>query len=476
MTTQRTGIISYASYLPYFRLTRAEIANALGTNAFAGARAVASYDEDSTTMAVEAGRVALAATDVVPETVLFATTTPAYTDKTNATAIRAALALGHNGLAADMAGSVRCGIAALRAGLANPKPALVVTADVRTGRPSSPDERDGGDGAAALLVGPADESQLLAEYVGGASVSAEFLDRYRTPGAPYSVVWEERFGEHAYQPLVTQALADAFKDAGVAIGNVDKAIITGVHNRAVRAAARASGFSDDVLIDDLTSSIGNTGTAHLGILLAATLDRAKPGQLIAVLQLADGVDVALFRVCNALSQFTVKPNVADQLDHCRDDLRYATYLTWRGLLHREPPRRPDPERPAAPPSLRNDDWKFAFSGSRCTACGTRHLPPQRVCLQCDTVDAMTPEPLASAAGVIATLTTDWLAYTLNPPMVVGVIDFDGGGRFQCELTDVGDGDVNIGKRVRMTFRRLYTTSDGVHNYFWKARPERKGEQ
>ena len=22
----------------------------------------------------------------------------------------------------------------------------------------------------------------------------------------------------------------------------------------------------------------------------------------------------------------------------------------------------------------------------------------------------------------------------------------------------------------MTFRRLYTTADGVHNYFWKARP------
>jgi hypothetical protein len=40
-----------------------------------------------------------------------------------------------------------------------------------------------------------------------------------------------------------------------------------------------------------------------------------------------------------------------------------------------------------------------------------------------------------------------------------------------ELTDVDAGALAIGDRVEMTFRRL-TTSDGVHNYFWKARPQR----
>ena len=28
-------------------------------------------------------------------------------------------------------------------------------------------------------------------------------------------------------------------------------------------------------------------------------------------------------------------------------------------------------------------------------------------------------------------------------------------------------------RVEMTFRRLFT-ADGIHNYFWKARPVRTG--
>jgi len=64
---------------------------------------------------------------------------------------------------------------------------------------------------------------------------------------------------------------------------------------------------------------------------------------------------------------------------------------------------------------------------------------------------------------------DRLAYSLSPPVVVAVIDFEGGGRFQCELTDVDPRAVAIGDRVSMTFRRLIT-AQGVHNYFWKARP------
>src|SRR5205807_7369827 len=68
------------------------------------------------------------------------------------------------------------------------------------------------------------------------------------------------------------------------------------------------------------------------------------------------------------------------------------------------PRRPDPERPAAPPSFRAEDWKFGFTGSRCDACGTRHLPPQRVCVKCQAVDQMTPERLADVPATVATFT------------------------------------------------------------------------
>ena len=54
-----TGIISYGAYIPYWRLQRSTIASALGSNGAKGARAVASFDEDTTSMGVEASRIAL---------------------------------------------------------------------------------------------------------------------------------------------------------------------------------------------------------------------------------------------------------------------------------------------------------------------------------------------------------------------------------------------------------------------------------
>ncbi|MGH3265325.1 MAG: Zn-ribbon domain-containing OB-fold protein, partial [Trebonia sp.] len=167
------------------------------------------------------------------------------------------------------------------------------------------------------------------------------------------------------------------------------------------------------------------------------------------------------------------PTVAEQLEDGRP-IPYARYLTWRGLLEREPPRRPDPPRPSAPPSHRAERWKFAFVGSECRACGGRYLPPQRACLHCGAVDQMTELPFAERSGRVATYTVDRLTYSLSPPVIAAVIDFEGGGRFSCELTDVDPEDIRIGTEVEMTFRRLYTAG-GVHNYFWKARPVRKGD-
>jgi uncharacterized OB-fold protein len=82
--------------------------------------------------------------------------------------------------------------------------------------------------------------------------------------------------------------------------------------------------------------------------------------------------------------------------------------------------------------------------------------------------------LADTPATVATFTVDRLAFSPSPPVVLAVIDFDGGGRFQCELTDVDPASVRVGDRVQMTFRRIFT-ANGVHNYFWKARPLQQEE-
>jgi len=462
------GLLACGVYVPYARLERKAIGEALGVPGGSGTRAVASYDEDTTSMGVEAARAALRNARVDPQILYFATSDPAYLDKTNANAIHAALDLPASTMAVDVGGAVRSAAGALRAALDARGPALAVLSDVRTGLPGGGDEREGGDAAVALLVG---EGDVLAEPIGHASLTAEFLDRWRVPGEPYSRQWEERFGEFAYVPLGETALVEALKHAGVTAQAVDHLVVAGPHARSNKRVAASAGVRKEAVVDDRTSVIGNTGAAHAGLLLADVLDRAQPEQLIAVVSLADGADVTIWRTTAAVAARGGRATVASQLVS-PGRVSYATFLTWRGVIRREPPRRPDPQAPDAPAAARAEAWKYAFTGSRCQACGARHVPPQRVCVKCHAIDRMAPERMADVPAAIATFTVDRLAYSMSPPVVVAVIDFEGGGRFQCEMTDVDPAKVKLGDRVELTFRRLYT-ANGIHNYFWKARPEKK---
>jgi uncharacterized OB-fold protein len=191
--------------------------------------------------------------------------------------------------------------------------------------------------------------------------------------------------------------------------------------------------------------------------------------VVALVVLADGADVLLFRTTDALAAATPACPVAAQIEAAAD-LPYGKFLSWRGMVTVEPPRRPEPARVSAAAAGRSEDWKLAFVGSKERGSGELHLPPARMSAT-GTVDEMEPAPMADVAATVVTFTVDRLAYSPSPPIVFAVVDFDGGGRFPVELTDVDADEVAIGDRVEMTFRRLFT-ADGIHNYFWKARPVR----
>lgn len=455
-----TALVGYAAYLPRHRLRHAELGAALGTAGGSGARVVASFDEDSTTMAVEAAGNLLRdipSRGVRPNALYLATTSPAYFDKTNAAAVHAALALPADAFAADLAGSARSGMAAWRAAAASG--GLAVCADVRTGRPGSADERDGGDGAAALLFG--DPELAIAEILAEFSETAEVLDRWRAPGERAAGQWEERFGQQAYLPLLRRAAAAALERAG--LNRADHVVVVSPNPGVVKQARKTLTGA----LSTVGSPVGHAGAADAALGLADVLDRAEPGETILVLSAADGCDAILLRTTKRLAGFRQQRPVSEQLDDGMD-VSYPTYLSWRGWLEREPPRRPEPDRPAGPPSARAAAWKFSFTGSRCLACGFVHVPPVRVCKQCRAADEMEPRPLSSAWGRVATYTVDRLAFSPSPPLIDAVVDFDGGGRYTLEMADTDPYVLEVGTRVALTFRRLFTAG-GVHNYFWKAR-------
>lgn len=467
------GIISYGSYIPYRRLKRAAIAAVLGTPAGKGEKAIASFDEDSVSMAVEALRDALkGAPGIVPNGLLFATTTPPYAEKLSAATVGAAARLPIEIRAADVTGSIRAGLTAMLQAADAAKStggyAALAVADCRLGAPEGRVEQQGGDGAAAFILG---NDNVIAEIEASVSLTREYLDTWRNPDERFGHLWEERFAlTQAYAPLFGKAVTSVLEKAKAKPADIARVILDAPNPRAVEEFARAAKLDPARMADSFGLTVGQTGAAHAGLMLTAVLPSCKPGDRILMATVADGADAIVLRVTPQAAAFRPAHSVGRMVES-KGDVTYGNYLKWREILPTEPPRRPDPERPAAPPMLRSEKWKFGLVGTRCKVCGTPQLPPQRVCVKCHKFDQMEPYEFADRAGRIATYAIDRLAYSLNPPTINVVIDFDGGGRFLCEMTDCDPDKVAIGDEVEMTFRRLFT-ADGVHNYFWKARPKR----
>jgi hydroxymethylglutaryl-CoA synthase len=455
------GLVGYHAYLPAYRLQRGEIAAAVGSSA-RGVRCVAGYDEDSTTLGVAAALPVVRGQEPAVGSVWFATTDPVYADKTNATTVHAALDLQPGILAADLGATLRSGIVALLAAARDG--GLAVLADRRGGPVGGADERAGADAAAAFLFGDRDP---LAYITGTASVTAEFIDRWRAPGAADGAAWEERFGEQRYAELADQLLA-RLAEGGVELGGVCRFAIAGINARAVRSVASAVRKATGAKLEggDLVDLVGNAGAAQAGLALADLLDAAGAGETLLLISLADGADALVLRASDAIAEGRGEPLRA-QVDR-GVTIGYPQYLLWRERITAERPRRPDPDRPSAPFAWRNRRYKLSMTGGRCRKCGAIQLPLPRVCYRCHTADEFELVPAAGQIARIVSFTVDRLAFSLSPPLISAIVAFEQGGRLQCELTDVRQ-PLHAGDEVIPTFRRGATVG-GIRNYIWKARP------
>ncbi len=200
------GIVSYGSYVPYRRLKRAAIAQVLGVAAGKGERAVASFDEDSVSMAVEALRDALrGAPGPAVQALLFATTTPPYAEKLNAAIVGAAAQLPAEIRAADLTGSVRAGLSATAAGGGRGQWRRVARRGRDGGLPARRARRQGRADQRRRRRGVhRRRAECDRRNRGERSVTREFLDTWRAPGERFAHSWEERFAlTQAHAPLLT---------------------------------------------------------------------------------------------------------------------------------------------------------------------------------------------------------------------------------------------------------------------------------
>lgn len=469
------GITSLAAYIPEYRLKREEIAGMWGTRGIGGEKAVAGYDEDSITMAVAAVRECQRRGAGNSQGLYFASTTAVYQEKQSAAVVAGAAGLGEACETADFANSLRSGTTAMKsardaAAAAPGREILVVASDCRTGLPKSRFEALFGDAAAAVSIG---SEGVIAEIESCGSLCSEFTDMWRRASAPFVASGEARFvSEEGYFPIMEKAVAEIMTTRSLAPHDFCKIVFPAIDARQHAALAGKMGFDSSRVQAHFLAEIGHMGTAGALVMLAAALEEAKPGDRILLANYGDGADTFVLRATEAVTRFPFGRPIQERLRKTRP-IGYGAYLDWRGLLPLDaaalPPR--DPLSPAA--RWRERKMISTLTGVKCRHCGTPQIHPIgqniRICVQCQSKDDFEPYRFSNKKASLFTYAVDSLQPTKNPPGINGVIDFEGGGRMVCELTDYDPERVHIGMPLEMTFRKM-TEDDGVINYFWKAKP------
>jgi 3-hydroxy-3-methylglutaryl CoA synthase/uncharacterized OB-fold protein len=462
------GITHIGPYFPRRRLDRTLMATAWGTRA-SGTRTVAAIDEDPLTMAVDAVHACLgAAAPAGVDGLYFASASAPYLEKQVASMVATACDLPRTVTVADFGGSVRAGLAALRAAadavlagtLAAP---VVVAADARLAEPESELEPLLGDGACALVLGRGDG--VVAELVSAASVAEEFTYLWRTDAQRYLQVADMRFGDtYGYVRDVTDAVAAALRKAELPPQAVSRLALAAPDGRVAAEAAKRLGCDPArQLVPVLLGEAGIVGTPDPLLLLSRALETAAPGDVVVAAAYGEGADAFVFRATEALPAARPRP-LAERLARGIPVPSYTRYLRARGILAGDPPGE------TVPPYV---EWKelkqdVRLYGSRCEACGLVQYPQARVCIGCHAQERLVEHKLARR-GSVFTFTIDNLAPVAEHPMPMLVIDLEGGGRVYLQGTDAAEGEIAVGTPVELTYRRLHEAG-GNRNYFWKARP------
>jgi 3-hydroxy-3-methylglutaryl CoA synthase/uncharacterized OB-fold protein len=461
------GLTRAAAYFPRRRLDRALLGQAWGGRA-SGTRTVAALDEDALTMATDAALACVGTADPAGfDGLYFASTSAPYLEKQIASVIATAVDLPRGAAVADFAGSVRAGASALRAALdavaaGSLRHVLVAAADARAVEPGSELEAIVGDGAAAVAVG---REGVIAELVGMGSVSEEFTHLWRTDQQRWLQVADLRFGA-TYGTVrdVAEAVGTALRRAEVPPTKLAKLVVAAPDARAAADAAKKIGCDPGAqLIAPLVAEAGVLGSPDPLVLLIRALETVRPGEFVAVAAYGEGADAFVFRATDALAAARPRP-LADRLARGLPVPSYAAFLRMRGVL---------PYEIAGETVTPMVEWKelrqdLRLYGSRCEECGLVQYPQARVCIGCRSQDR-TVEHRLVRRGTVFTFTLDHLAASLESPMAMVVVDLDGGGRVYLQSTDAAPGEVGVGTRVELTYRRLHE-GGGNRNYFWKARP------
>jgi hydroxymethylglutaryl-CoA synthase len=342
--TRPVGLVGYGAYIPRYRIAAKEIAR-VWTDGQGGvpveAKSVAGPDEDTITMAIEAARNALRRSDVRPDqlgAVWVGSESHPYSVKPSGTVVAEALGATPWVSAADWEFACKAGSEALTAGMGMVgsgmvKYVLAIGADVAQGRPGDALEYTASAGAAALLIGLAEEA--VATIEAAVSYVTDTPDFFRRADRPYPVHGNRFTGEPAYFHQIQQASSKLLNELDRSAASYTYAVFHQPNAKFPQVAAKRLGFSDAQIAPGLLApQIGNTysGAALMG--LCATLDVAQPGDTIFLCSYGSGAgsDAYSLTVTEQLVQRRERALLTAAYLHRATFIDYAVYAKWRGKL------------------------------------------------------------------------------------------------------------------------------------------------
>ena len=446
-----------------------------------GEKAICYYDEDSITMAVAAVLDCLNGIDrQTADGLYLATTTSPYKEHLGATTVAMAADLRRNIYTADFANSLRAGTSALKSAIdavqaGSAKQVMVAATDSRLGTPGSGIEQNTGDGAGALLIGDKDVAvSIEASY----SVYDEIIDVWRHESDTFVRSWEDRFSNTmGYLPVMREAISALMQKHNYKPADFATAVFYAPDARRAVDMARSLGFDAKTQLQNpLFDVMGNTGTAFPIMLLIAALEEAKAGDRILLASYGNGSDVFILQVNEQIEKIRDRGGMKGHLASKRVVDDYVKYLRWRGIIPMD--KIPGPHAAySAVAARREREANVSLLGVKCQVCGTVQYPPQRICTKCHAKDQFAPYRMSDKKGKIFTYVMDYITPNLDVPTVTAEVDFEGGGRIQCFMTEADVEQIKVGLPVEMTFRKYnlwqeISLREGVNIYFWNSRPPR----
>lgn len=338
------GIVGYGAYVPRYRLPASEVAR-IWTGGVGGTpiaeKSVPGLDEDTVTMAIEAGRNALSRAMIPPSeirAVWVGSESHPYAVKPTSTIVAEALGIVPTTQAADLEFACKAGSEAMVAAIGLVGSSMVnytmaTGMDTAQGKPGDALEYTAAAGGASYIFGPAEEALAVLECA--FSYVTDTPDFWRRAYQKYPEHGHRFTGGPAYFKHIKEAATTLLEETGTAPEEYQYAVFHQPNAKFPRRVAGQLGFTSEQIAPGLLSpEIGNTyaGSALIG--LSAILDVAKPGDRILMTTFGSGAgsDAFSFRVTDKItSRQALALKTRDYIAR-RTEIDYAQYARMRRKL------------------------------------------------------------------------------------------------------------------------------------------------